>query len=44
MLPKNPKVDLRRTFQRVFEISIILSVSYLIAALKFFPKIEIERV
>lgn len=39
-LPKNPKVDLKLKFRRVFEISIILSLLLLIIAFKFFPRVE----
>ncbi|RPI66437.1 MAG: energy transducer TonB [Ignavibacteriales bacterium] len=39
-LYKNPKVDLRAKYRRVFEISLILSLAFLIIAFKFFPKIE----
>ena len=34
---KKPEVDLRRTYQRVFEICIIVSLIFMIAAFKFFP-------
>ena len=34
----NPKADLKKTYHRTFEISLILSISVLIAAFKFSPK------
>lgn len=34
---KKPEADLRRTYQRVFEICIIVSLVFMIAAFKFFP-------
>jgi protein TonB len=37
---KNPKVDLKRKYQRVFEISLIISLTALIIAFKFFPTFE----
>ena len=43
-LKKNPKVDLRRKYKRVFETSIILSLTFLIFAFKFFPTFEQEEV
>ncbi len=39
-LKKNPKVDLKRKYQRIFEISLIISLAALIVAFKFFPKFE----
>ena len=42
-LQKNPKVDLKLKYRRVFEISIILSLLLLILAFKFFPEIEGEQ-
>lgn len=46
-LKKNPEVDLRRKYKRVFETSIIISLTFLILAFKFFPsmnktKVELE--
>lgn len=41
-LKKNPKVDLKLKYQRVWEISLILSLAILIVAFKFFPKFERE--
>ena len=38
-LKKNPKADLRRKYKRVFETSIIISLTFLILAFKFFPSI-----
>ena len=43
-LKKNPKVDLKLKYKRVFEMSLILSLGILIAAFKFFPKFEQELV
>lgn len=37
---KNPKVDLKRKYQRVLEISLIISLTLLIIAFKFFPTFE----
>ena len=42
-LPKNPKVDLKLKYRRVFEISIILALLLLILAFKFFPEVEGEQ-
>ncbi|MFC2134237.1 energy transducer TonB [Bacteroidota bacterium] len=39
-LKKNPQVDLRRKYKRVFETSIIISLAFLILAFKFFPSIN----
>ena len=36
-LKKNPKVDLKLKYKRTFEISLIVSLIFLIAAFKFFP-------
>lgn len=41
-LKKNPKVDLKYKYQRVWEISLIISLTILIVAFKFFPKYEVE--
>lgn len=43
-LRKNPKVDLKLKYQRVFEISIIVSLILMIVAFKFFPSIEKQQV
>lgn len=43
-LRKNPKVDLKRKYQRVFEISVILSLLLMIVAFKFFPQLEKQEV
>lgn len=43
-LKKNPKVDLRLKYQRVFEISIIISLALMIVAFKFFPTFDKEEV
>ncbi len=37
---KKPKADLRRTYKRVLEISIIISLAILIVAFKFFPHLS----
>lgn len=39
-LRKNPKVDLRRKYNRTLEISMIIVLSMFIAAFKYLPKIE----
>ncbi len=36
-LPKHPKADLKRKYKRTFELSLIISVAFLIAAFKLFP-------
>lgn len=41
-LNKNPKVDLKRKYQKYWEISLIISLTMLIVAFKFFPKFETE--
>ncbi|MCB0731637.1 MAG: energy transducer TonB, partial [Ignavibacteriae bacterium] len=41
-LPKNPKVDLKLKYRRIFEISVILALLLLILAFKFFPRFESE--
>ncbi|MGD8778816.1 MAG: energy transducer TonB [Ignavibacteria bacterium] len=43
-LPKNPKVDLKAKYQRTFEIGLIISLSFLIFAFKFFPEIERAKI
>ena len=43
-LKKNPKVDLKRKYQRYWEISIIISLTLIIVAFKFFPKFEQETI
>ncbi|RMD47913.1 MAG: energy transducer TonB [Ignavibacteria bacterium] len=43
-LKKNPKVDLKLKYQRVFEISLITSLLFLVLAFKYFPKFEKEEV
>ena len=43
-LNKNPKVDLKRKYQRYWEISLIISLALLIVAFKFFPKFQQEVV
>jgi len=42
-LSKNPKYDLKRTYSRVLQISIIISLMMLILAFKFFPDFEIPK-
>ncbi len=39
-LRKNPKFDLKAKYQRVFEISLIISLALLILAFKFFPHLK----
>jgi len=41
-LKKNPKVDLKRKYKRVFETSLIAALAMLVIAFKFFPKFEKE--
>lgn len=37
MPPKNPTVDLKRKYQRMFEVGIIVSIAFVIMAFKMFP-------
>lgn len=39
-LKKNPKVDLKLKYRRVYEISMILALAILIVAFKFFPSFD----
>jgi periplasmic protein TonB len=39
-LKKNPKADLRRSYKKIFELSLIISLAILIVAFKFFPHIH----
>lgn len=41
-LRKNPKYDVKLKYQRVWEVSLILALGFLIVAFKFFPNIEAE--
>ena len=41
-LKKNPKFDLKRKYQRYWEISLIISLTMLIVAFKFFPEFKTE--
>ena len=41
-LKKNPKADLRRSYKKVFELSLIIALAILIVAFKFFPHIKAE--
>lgn len=43
-LPKNPKVDLKRQYKKVYELSLIISLALLIVAFKFFPTFQKELV
>lgn len=43
-LRKNPRFDLKLKYQRMCEISLILSLLLAIAAFKFFPRIEKQKV
>jgi protein TonB len=43
-LLKNPKADLRRQYSRIFEISLIISLAFLIIAFKFFPDVKSKGV
>ncbi|MCF6268850.1 MAG: energy transducer TonB [Melioribacteraceae bacterium] len=42
-LMKNPKFDIKRKYYRVFQTSLILSLSLIILAFKFFPDVEISK-
>ncbi len=39
-LNKNPKADLRRSYKKIFELSLIISLALLIVAFKFFPHMD----
>jgi protein TonB len=39
-LKKNPKVDLKRKYRRVFETALIIALALLIIAFKYFPEFE----
>lgn len=39
-LIKNPKADLRRSYKKIFELSLIIALAVLIVAFKFFPHLE----
>ena len=41
-LKKNPKFDLKRKYQRYWEISLIIALTMLIVAFKFFPEFKVE--
>jgi protein TonB len=43
-LKKNPKVDLKRHYQRVFETSMVIALLLLIVAFKYFPTFEQQEV
>jgi periplasmic protein TonB len=43
-LLKNPKADIKARYKRIFEVCLILSLSFLIAAFKFFPRLESKDV
>ena len=42
-LPKNPKVDLKLKYRKVFELSLILALLIMIMAFKYFPRVESEQ-
>ncbi len=43
-LNKNPKADLRRSYKKIFELSLIISLAVLIVAFKYFPHLETKAV
>ena len=43
-LNKNPKVDLKRKYKRVFETSLIVALAFLVIAFKYFPRFAKETV
>ena len=43
-LRKNPKYDIKSKYQRIWEISLILALGFLIIAFKYYPKFEQEIV
>lgn len=44
MPPKNPTVDLKRKYQRMFEVGIIISIALVILAFRFFPEPANEEI
>jgi protein TonB len=42
-LPKNPKVDLKRKYRRVFEICVAIALLSMILAFKYFPRFQGEK-
>ena len=42
-LPKNPKVDLKLKYRRVFEIGLAIALLILILAFKYFPRVQGEK-
>jgi len=42
-LPKNPKVDIKRKWQKIFEISLAVALLLLIVAFKFFPNFQTKQ-
>lgn len=44
MIKKNPKVDVKLKYQRIFEIGLIISIFLVILAFRFFPKIETNSI
>jgi periplasmic protein TonB len=42
-LPKNPKVDLKLKYRKVFELCIVIALLIMILAFKFFPRVEGEQ-
>lgn len=43
-LKKNPKYDLKRKYQRIWETSLIIALTLLVVAFKFFPEFKVEVV
>lgn len=43
-LKKNPKVDLKRKYQRFFETGLIIALAVAIVAFKYFPEFEAEEI
>ncbi|MBN1300440.1 MAG: energy transducer TonB [Melioribacteraceae bacterium] len=43
-LKKNPKVDLKRKYTRIFEVALVISLLIIIGAFKFFPEFDAEDV
>ncbi len=42
-LPKNPKVDIKRKWQKIFEISLAVALLLLIVAFKYFPNFQPKK-
>jgi len=43
MPPKNPKVNLKLKYRKMFEVGIIISLFLIIGAFRYFPRIEYAK-